>query len=44
MKFRDEPGKVALDPPELGQHMDANLQNAGYGDAEIAAMKEKAVF
>jgi crotonobetainyl-CoA:carnitine CoA-transferase CaiB-like acyl-CoA transferase len=44
MKFRHEPGKVVFDLPELGQHTEANLRNVGYGDDEIATMREKGVF
>jgi crotonobetainyl-CoA:carnitine CoA-transferase CaiB-like acyl-CoA transferase len=44
MKFRHEPGQVVFDLPELGQHTEANLRKVGYGDAEIAAMREKGVF
>ncbi len=44
MKFRDEPGQVVFDLPELGQHTEENLRNVGYTDSDIEAMREKGVF
>jgi len=44
MKFRDEPGQVVFDLPDLGQHTETNLRNVGYSEAEVAAMKDKGVF
>ena len=44
MKFRDEPGKVVFDLPDLGQHTEANLRNVGYSEADVVAMKDKGVF
>jgi crotonobetainyl-CoA:carnitine CoA-transferase CaiB-like acyl-CoA transferase len=44
IKFRDEPGQPDFTLPRLGQHTDEVLRAAGYGDAEIAAMRAAGAF
>ncbi len=40
VKFADEPGRVRFDLPARGEHTEAVLREAGYGDAEIASLRE----
>ena len=44
MKFRNEPGQLNFDLPELGEHTEANLQKVGYSVSELEAMRKKGVF
>jgi len=44
MKFRNEPGQLNFDLPELGEHTEANLQKVGYSVNELEAMRKKGVF
>ena len=44
MKFRDEPGELVFNLPGLGEHTEANLTKVGYGEDELATMREKGVF
>jgi len=44
IKFRDEPGQPRFTLPRLGEHNDEVLRAAGYGDAEIAAMRAAGAF
>jgi crotonobetainyl-CoA:carnitine CoA-transferase CaiB-like acyl-CoA transferase len=44
IKFRDEPGQPKFTLPRLGEHNDEVLRAAGYGDAEIAAMRAAGAF
>jgi crotonobetainyl-CoA:carnitine CoA-transferase CaiB-like acyl-CoA transferase len=34
------PSRIAVAPPEIGQHTDEVLKEFGYGDAEIAALRQ----
>ena len=44
MKFRNEPGQLNFDLPELGEHTESNLQKEGYSVSELEAMRKKGVF
>ncbi len=44
IKFRDEPGQLSFELPELGQHNDEIVRGLGYGDDEIVAMRQNGVF
>ena len=35
--------QIRAQPPRVGEHTDALLREAGYGDAEIAALRARAV-
>ena len=43
IKFRDEPGRVNFDWPELGQHGPEILRALGYGDDEVKPLRKKGV-
>ena len=42
-RFSETPAAVGI-APELGEHTDAILQKLGYSDAQIQALREKAVI
>jgi crotonobetainyl-CoA:carnitine CoA-transferase CaiB-like acyl-CoA transferase len=44
IKFTQEPGKPRLKWAQLGEHTEETLSGLGYGDADIAAMRDKGVF
>ena len=44
MKFRNEPGQLNFDLPELGEHTEASLQKVGYSIIELEAMRKNGVF
>jgi crotonobetainyl-CoA:carnitine CoA-transferase CaiB-like acyl-CoA transferase len=44
IKFDDEPGRVDLRLPALGEHSEDILRGLGYTEAELAAMKAKGVY
>jgi crotonobetainyl-CoA:carnitine CoA-transferase CaiB-like acyl-CoA transferase len=44
IKFRDEPGRISFDWPELGQHGPEILHEAGYADDEIARFRKDGVI
>jgi crotonobetainyl-CoA:carnitine CoA-transferase CaiB-like acyl-CoA transferase len=44
IKFRDEPGRINFDWPELGQHGPEILRAAGYSEADVARLKKDAVI
>jgi crotonobetainyl-CoA:carnitine CoA-transferase CaiB-like acyl-CoA transferase len=44
IKFRDEPGRIDFDWPELGQHSAEILRGIGYRDTDIARLREDGVI
>jgi len=41
MKLSENPGRIRMAPPLLGQHTDEVLNNLGYSDREIEQLREK---
>ena len=41
MKLSENPGRIRMAPPLLGQHTDEVLKNLGYSDREIEQLREK---
>lgn len=44
IKFRNEPGKINFEAPELGAHNEEMAQEVGLNEDEIQAMKDQGVF
>ena len=44
MKFREEPGRIAFETPELGEHSGEILAELGYPSTQIDAMRNKGVI
>lgn len=44
IKFRNEPGKINFDWPELGQHGPEILRELGYADADITRLRQARVI
>ena len=44
IKFRDEPGQPEFDLPDVGQHTEEILREAGYDDAGVIALRNAGVF
>jgi crotonobetainyl-CoA:carnitine CoA-transferase CaiB-like acyl-CoA transferase len=44
IKFRDEPGRINFNWPELGQHGPEILREIGYADNEIARLRKDGVI
>jgi alpha-methylacyl-CoA racemase len=44
LKFSEFEFRIERKAPETGEHTDEILREAGYGDAEIAAMRNEGVI
>jgi crotonobetainyl-CoA:carnitine CoA-transferase CaiB-like acyl-CoA transferase len=44
IKFREEPGRVVMEAPELGAHSEEIARGLGMSAEEVAALKEKGVL
>ena len=44
MKLSGTPGAIEHRAPTLGEHTDAILAEIGYGEGEIAALREQAII
>jgi crotonobetainyl-CoA:carnitine CoA-transferase CaiB-like acyl-CoA transferase len=44
VKYADEPGRIGVGLPELGEHSEEILRGLGYDESALATMKAKGVY